>query len=100
MALYKLTNSPLILRTSDGTWIPPDVHNADYEAYLAWLAMPNTPDPADPLPVPLTPQQVAAQLLNDPGYNGMLWRGLITALATQLGKTPVQIFNAIVNAAN
>lgn len=54
----------------------------------------------DTLPIPLTPQQIATTILQGTDYNSVLWRGLIGALATQFGKTPVQIFNAIVNAAN
>lgn len=46
MALYQLTGTDLIVRTSDGAYIPPDLRNRDYEAYLAWVAAGNTPDPA------------------------------------------------------
>jgi Domain of unknown function (DUF4376) len=38
MAAYQLTTSSAILRTSDGAVIPADPANADYQAYLAWVA--------------------------------------------------------------
>lgn len=44
---YKLTQG-WPQRLSDGAFVNPQT-NADY---LAWLAEGNTPEPADPLPVP------------------------------------------------
>lgn len=45
MANYRLTDTTAIIRTSDNARIPADPDNADYAAYQAWLAVPNTPDP-------------------------------------------------------
>jgi hypothetical protein len=45
-------NSPLmdtqsIIRLSDNATIPFDLDNTDYQAYLAWVAEGNIPEPAE-----------------------------------------------------
>jgi hypothetical protein len=50
---YQLTTGDTILRLADNASIPPDPANTDYAAYLGWLAVGNTPEPApEPEPVP------------------------------------------------
>ena len=53
---YQLTTSTTILR-SDGALIPADHTNADYQQYLAWQAVGNTPIPA---PAPTQAQTLAS----------------------------------------
>ena len=46
--MYQLGKTPnYITRLSDGASIPTVNDNTDYQAYLAWVAEGNTPQPAD-----------------------------------------------------
>lgn len=61
--MYKLATINVIVRLSDGAFIPADSTNADYAEFLKWKLAGNTPDPADPP----TPERIAelSQLAKD-----------------------------------
>lgn len=68
--MYRLTESPsIIVRITDGAYIPADPNNTDYQAYLAWLAEGNTPSTIQselsksPVPQEVTRFQLRAALL-------------------------------------
>lgn len=46
---YKVTtsvfNQTIIFHIDSSSWIPEDESNADYQAYLSWIAEGNTPEP-------------------------------------------------------
>ena len=52
---YTLTNSTTIIRNTDGANIPSDPANTDYQAFLAWIAEGNAPNPYVPPPAPPEP---------------------------------------------
>jgi hypothetical protein len=46
--MYKLTQQPdIVQRLSDNAFIPFNPSNRDYQEYLRWLELGNTPLPAD-----------------------------------------------------
>jgi len=53
MENYKLTHGETIIRLSDMAGISINPNNKDYRKYLIWLDEGNTPEEADPLPIPI-----------------------------------------------
>ena len=51
--MYKLvkekndSDASVVYHTTKNAWIPKDPANTDYQAYLAWVAEGNTPEPAE-----------------------------------------------------
>lgn len=72
MADYQLTNTDAVIRTADQAHIPNDPANRDRIEYEEWLAVPNTPDPAQPT---VPPQPVV-------DANARLDAGIDAALVT------------------
>jgi hypothetical protein len=59
---YTLTSTTTIIRDADNAFIPADPANTDYQAYQAWLAEGNTPNPYVPPTPPAQSQPTLAEL--------------------------------------
>jgi hypothetical protein len=57
---YTVTQNGIVIRDSDGAFIPSDPANSDYTTYLAWVAAGNTATPC-----PVVTSQLSAQELAD-----------------------------------
>jgi hypothetical protein len=77
--MYKLRKEA-IERLSDGATIPLDPANTDYAHFLQWVQAGNTPEPADPDPVPQPPtlaeRRAEIDKQRDEKINdGFVWQG-------------------------
>lgn len=82
--MYKLQqHSTNVTRLSDGASIPTDPNNRDYSEYLRWLAVGNTPLPADvpPSTVPVTVSMRQARL-------ALLGAGLLAGVNSAIAAMP------------
>ena len=55
--MYDSTEPSVIYCIDNNTWIPCDLANSDYQAYLKWLEEGGVPTPADPLPADPLPAE-------------------------------------------
>jgi hypothetical protein len=59
---YKLMKFGMVRRLADSSDFPAQAPgNRDWEAYQAWLALGNTPEPMDSDPVPPAPEDLVDQ---------------------------------------
>ena len=60
---YQLTDTDVIIRLSDGTMIPPDERNTDYQEYLRWYNAHKNNEPlpyVSPEPIQMTSEEKLA----------------------------------------
>jgi len=61
------TDGGYIVTLTDGMTlsVPNDLHNRHYQAVQDWIALGNTPDPADPPPPPPTNDEIYDQVIQN-----------------------------------
>jgi hypothetical protein len=89
MAYKLLANPAAILRLDDNATIPVDARNVDYQAFLAWQAAGNVPQPADP---------VVVFDLSDLNNAEKILKAACIYLGSLSGKTPAQVRAGVIAA--
>lgn len=84
--MYKLTDSSIIIRTTDNASIPADPNNTDYQKYTQWLAQGNYPDTADIISVPLAPSPTI--LTRKQAKSILLIKGLLSYVQPAISAIP------------
>lgn len=89
--MYKYLSSNSVVRLSDYAVIPLVAGNRDYEEMQVWIALGNTPAPADN-PSPLTKEQRIAEVLASksiPMTRSEVWNAIIAANALATAQAPL-----------
>jgi len=87
---YKwLYGNTVVKRGSDGAFIPTDITNNDYQAYLAWVSEGGVTSTADPLPSAadiLADLRAGAiiELMSDTSSNAKILRGVLLLTMSEL----------------
>ena len=106
--VYTLTSATLAANAqpvtrSDGAFVPADSGNRDFQDYLAWLAVPNTPTPAPvaPAPVPSCLLWQLEAVCNEPpaalGFTPPTWANIATVIAGLSNAAVTAFFNQGLN---
>jgi len=91
--MYKLTDTPTIIRIADGASIPNDPANTDYANYLEWVEAGNTATAADAIPDPTYQENRVAEYppigdqLDDIYHNGLTkWKATVKVIKDKYPK--------------
>jgi hypothetical protein len=104
MVYTLIANTTSVTRDADGSFIPADPRNVDWQAYQAWLAAGNAPNPAPtpPAPVPTALLWQLEAVCNGPpaslGFTPPTWAQVQAAVQAQASAALTAFFNVGTNA--